>query len=193
MALPGITGLWQVSGRADVPFTEWSGWIANTCATSRSGSISGSWPPRYRPSWRAAERSEGSMADQVGVAVVGCGYSGHQLCSRVQRAGRRACRGRVRPENGAVAGGGAPIPGVAVTTQLDAAIGHDGVDAVVVCDERDDALRRDSPRARRGKHVLCEKPLTTRSADAELDRRGRIAAAVSWSDTRSCTTRAYAR
>ncbi|HEY1303108.1 MAG TPA: Gfo/Idh/MocA family oxidoreductase [Vicinamibacterales bacterium] len=108
------------------------------------------------------------MADLAGIAIVGCGYWGinyvrvfselpgarvvvvcDQRPERLQEVGRR-------------------FPAVALTTQLESALNEHGVDAVVVATSATthyDITRR---AIAAGKHVLVEKPLTTRSADAAL-------------------------
>ncbi len=106
------------------------------------------------------------MARQTGIAVVGCGYWGvnyvrvfselsdaHVVCVCDQRAER-------------LEDISTRFPGIFVTSQLDTALHHDGVDAVIVCTNATthyDVTRR---ALMAGKHVLVEKPLTTASAEA---------------------------
>jgi predicted dehydrogenase len=107
------------------------------------------------------------MTGQVGVAVLGCGSWGinyvrvlselpdarvvavcDQRLERLQELARR-------------------FPAVHLTTQIDAALQQDGVDAAIVCTNATthyDITRR---ALMAGKHVLVEKPLTTVSADAQ--------------------------
>jgi predicted dehydrogenase len=107
------------------------------------------------------------MAGQLGVAVIGCGYWGAnyvrvlgempevRLCvacderpDRLQEVARR-------------------FPAVAVTTQLEAALAHEGVDAVVVCTTATTHHNVTRRALMMGKHVLVEKPLTMVSGHAE--------------------------
>jgi len=54
LVLPGMTGLWQISGRSNCPSTTSSATTSTTWTTGRSGSTSRSWPRRSRPSWPSA-------------------------------------------------------------------------------------------------------------------------------------------
>lgn len=108
-----------------------------------------------------------AMPEPVGVAIVGCGHWGinyvrvfselpesrvaavcDQRASRLQEVGWR-------------------FPGVALTTNIEDALGLDGVDAAIVCTEataHHDVARRFLAA---GKHVLVEKPMTMGVADGE--------------------------
>ncbi|MGH9896191.1 MAG: Gfo/Idh/MocA family protein, partial [bacterium] len=107
------------------------------------------------------------MAGEVGVAILGCGYWGinyvrvfselpearvvvvcDERAERLQDVERR-------------------FPGVDVSTQLDVALRHEGIDAVVVCTNASTHYVVTRAALRAGKHVLVEKPLTTVSSDAE--------------------------
>lgn len=107
------------------------------------------------------------MTGQVGLAVLGCGYWGvnyvrifseladarvvvvcDQRADRLEELAKR-------------------FPAVCFTTQIDAALQHDGVDAVVVCTNAAQHYDVTQRALMAGKHVLVEKPLTTVSADAE--------------------------
>lgn len=107
------------------------------------------------------------MAEQLGIAVLGCGYWGVNYVrvlnelpeTRVvvvcdQRPDR--CEELTKR-----------FPDVHLTTQLDAALHHPGVDAVVVCTNAATHYDVTERALMAGKHVLVEKPLTTVSADAE--------------------------
>src|SRR5258707_1902489 len=104
---------------------------------------------------------------QLGIAIIGCGYWGmnyvrifnelmgsqvravcDQKAERLQEVRRR-------------------FPHVYFTTEIEEIVSHPGADAVVVCTEATahyDIARR---LLRAGKHVLVEKPLTTRSTHAD--------------------------
>jgi predicted dehydrogenase len=104
---------------------------------------------------------------KVGVAIIGCGYwGGHyvrifnelpdsrviavcdQRPDRLREIARR-------------------FPGLYLTTQVDEAVTHPGVDAVIVCTEASAHYEMVRCALSAGKHVLVEKPLTTTSTDAE--------------------------
>lgn len=106
------------------------------------------------------------MPDQLGVALLGCGYWGINylrifselpemrvvvVCDerpdRLQEVARR-------------------FPAIALTTQIDAALAHEGVDAAIVCTNAATHCQVTHRALLTGKHVLVEKPLTTTSADA---------------------------
>jgi len=107
------------------------------------------------------------MTKQVGVAIVGCGYWGVnyvRIFSELPDA-RVVVVCDERPER--LQEVARRFPAVALTTQLETVFGHDGVDAVVVATNATthyDITRR---ALAAGKHLLVEKPLTTRSSDAE--------------------------
>ena len=107
------------------------------------------------------------MDRHIGVAVLGCGYWGvnyvrvfselsnarvvtvcDQCPDRLQEVGRR-------------------FPTAFLTTQLDAALRHEGVDAVIVCTNASTHYAVTRAALMAGKHVLVEKPLTTSSLEAE--------------------------
>ena len=107
------------------------------------------------------------MTGQIGVAVLGCGYWGvnyARIFSELPGARVVAvCDGRAdRLKDLAER-----FPNVYLTTQVDDALQHEGVDAVVVCTNAATHFDVTSRALLAGKHVLVEKPLTTISADAE--------------------------
>ena len=57
--------------------------------------------------------------------------------------------------------------GAAFEPDLDAVLGRDDIDAVVICSENVHHARHTIAAAKAGKHVLCEKPLATTIADAQ--------------------------
>jgi predicted dehydrogenase len=107
------------------------------------------------------------MARPVGIAVVGCGYWGVnyvRVFSELPGA-RVACVCDQRPER--LEEIGRRFPGIFLTSQLDAALRHDGVDAVIVCTTATTHHGVGHRALMAGKHVLVEKPLTTASVEAE--------------------------
>jgi predicted dehydrogenase len=108
------------------------------------------------------------MAGQIGVAILGCGYWGVNYV----RVFGELPEARVvavcdqRPER--LEEVAKRFPTVEhFTTQSDAAIWREGVDAVVVCTNASTHYSVTRRALTAGKHVLVEKPLTTISADAE--------------------------
>jgi predicted dehydrogenase len=106
-------------------------------------------------------------AKPVGIAVIGCGYWGmnyvrifdelvdsrvvavcDQSPERLKEVSRR-------------------FPGIYLTTQVDDAASHPGVDAVVVCTEATTHFNITRRLLLAGKHILVEKPLTTIAAEAQ--------------------------
>jgi predicted dehydrogenase len=107
------------------------------------------------------------VADQLGIAIIGCGYWGinhvrvfselpesrvvvvcDRRTDRLQEVGRR-------------------FPGVELTAEVDDALRLDGVDATVVCTEATSHYRVARRCLATGRHVLTEKPMTTAVAEAE--------------------------
>jgi len=107
------------------------------------------------------------MNDKLGIAVLGCGYWGinyvrifnelpntrvvavcEKRVDRLQEVGKR-------------------FPDAILTTEVDDALGQEGVDAVVVCTEATSHYEVVSKCISRGKHVLVEKPITTISDHAQ--------------------------
>jgi predicted dehydrogenase len=106
-------------------------------------------------------------AKPLGIAVIGCGYWGmnyvrifnelvdsrvvavcDQSPERLKEVSRR-------------------FPGIYLTTQVDDAASHPGVDAVVVCTEATTHFNVTRRLLLAGKHILVEKPLTTIAAEAD--------------------------
>ncbi len=107
------------------------------------------------------------MADQVGIAVLGCGYWGInyvRVFSEMPEA-RVVVVCDQRPDR--LEEIGRRFPGVQLTTQVEEALTLPRVDAAIVCTE----AKTHYEVARRcllaGKHVLVEKPVTTTASDAE--------------------------
>jgi predicted dehydrogenase len=107
------------------------------------------------------------MNEQLGVAILGCGYWGINYV----RVFSELAEARVvtvcdeRPER--LKEVARRFPGTHLTTDADAAIRMDGVDAVVVCTNATTHHDVTGRCLAAGKHVLVEKPLTTLSTDAD--------------------------
>jgi predicted dehydrogenase len=107
------------------------------------------------------------MPGQMGVAVLGCGYWGVnylRVLSELREArvvavcDQRADRLQEMERR---------FPGAAYTTQVDAALSHPAVDAVVVCTNATTHYAVTRRALMMGKHVLVEKPLTMASDEAD--------------------------
>ncbi|MGB7845003.1 MAG: Gfo/Idh/MocA family oxidoreductase [Candidatus Acidiferrum sp.] len=112
-------------------------------------------------------RNKSASSSQLGVAVIGCGYWGMnyvRIFSELLDARVLAVCDQSRERLQEVA---RRYPDVFLTTQVDLAATHPGVDAVVVCTEATThyAIAQRLLLAR--KHILVEKPLTTIAADAQ--------------------------
>ena len=107
------------------------------------------------------------MAGQLGIAVIGCGYWGANYVRVLgELPGVRLCVVcDERPER--LQEVARRFPAVTLTTQLDAALSCDGVDAVIVCTTATTHYTVTRRALMMGKHVLVEKPLTMVSADAD--------------------------
>jgi predicted dehydrogenase len=106
------------------------------------------------------------MADRVGIALLGCGYWGInylRVFSELPEA-RVVLVCDERPDR--LQEVARRFPAAALATQLESALEHEGVDAVVVCTNAAAHYKATQHALMMGKHVLVEKPLTTASADA---------------------------
>ena len=106
------------------------------------------------------------MREPLGVAVLGCGYWGInyvRIFSEMPEA-RVVMACDQRPER--LQEVQRRFPGVDVTTDFEAILRNPGVEAIVVCSEATAHHNLCSLALTNGKHVLVEKPITTKSADA---------------------------
>jgi predicted dehydrogenase len=104
--------------------------------------------------------------DTLGLAIVGCGYWGANYIRLLNELPTvnlvAACdsrRDRLEPIE-------QRYPGTATTMDFDGLVGRPDVDAVVLCTQAASHRNLGLRCLAAGKHVLVEKPLTTRTADA---------------------------
>jgi predicted dehydrogenase len=107
------------------------------------------------------------MPGQMGVAILGCGYWGTNYVRVLGELPEvRVCVAcDARPDR--LQEVARRFPAVTVTTDLDTALSHPGVDAVVVCTNATTHYNVTRRALTMGKHVLVEKPLTMVSAEAD--------------------------
>jgi predicted dehydrogenase len=101
----------------------------------------------------------------VGFLVVGAGFLGAQRAAAAMVA--RGCRlVAVHDRDGRAAQSVASQHGVRFADDFEAALGSDGVDAVVIATPHADHYEQARRALEAGKHVLCEKPLAIRADQA---------------------------
>ncbi len=105
------------------------------------------------------------MSDTIGLAVVGAGYWGPNLVRNAANTGGAQLRAIVDLDEARLRKVGAAYPGVAQMTDLDAALGRDDIQGVVIATpastHRDLGLKA----MEAGKDVLVEKPLAMTTDD----------------------------
>jgi predicted dehydrogenase len=107
------------------------------------------------------------MPDQLGVAIVGCGYWGINYVRVFSELSQSRVVGVCDRRPDRLQEVARRFPGVELADSVEDALRLDGVDAVVICTEataHHDVARRFLVT---GKHILVEKPMTTTAADAE--------------------------
>ncbi len=107
------------------------------------------------------------MSKQVGIAIIGCGYWGInyvRIFSDLPQANIRVICDQRRERLEEI---GRRFPNVQLTTDLDEALGMDGVDAAVICTPATTHYAVALRALEAGKHLLIEKPITKTSAEAE--------------------------
>jgi predicted dehydrogenase len=113
------------------------------------------------------DRRVGAMSEPVNVAIVGCGYWGAnyvRILSELPDA-HVAMICDERSERLDEIGG--RFPYLRTTTRFQDALEADDVDAVIVCTQAETHYPIAAAFLEAGKHVLVEKPLTTRAEDAD--------------------------
>ncbi len=137
--------------------------VHRTCSQERAPPIKLTRSGRFV---RANGNGNGKHAP-LGVAVVGYGYWGPNLVRNVVERPELALSALCERDPLRAAGFAQRIPGVPVLADLEAALLHPDVDAVIVATppRTHHAIVKQALEA--GKHVLVEKPLATRGEDAE--------------------------
>jgi predicted dehydrogenase len=103
---------------------------------------------------------------QLGVAVVGYGYWGPNLVRNVMERQDLSLAALCERDPARAMAFARRVPGVPVLADLDATLMHPDVDAVIVATPPASHFEIARRALEAGKHVLVEKPLATRSADA---------------------------
>jgi predicted dehydrogenase len=107
------------------------------------------------------------MTNRVGVAILGCGYWGINYVRVFNELAESRIVAICDQRADRLQEVGSRFPGVRLTTDAKMAIHMEGVDAVVVCTNAATHHAVALLSLEAGKHVLVEKPLTTRAEDAE--------------------------
>jgi predicted dehydrogenase len=108
-----------------------------------------------------------AITKQQGLAVVGYGYWGVNYVRVFNELSESRMVGVCEQTPDRLQEVRRRFPGVFVTTELDELLMHDDVDAVVVCTEAASHYSVALRCLKAGKHVLIEKPMTTRVDEAE--------------------------
>ncbi len=101
----------------------------------------------------------------IDVAVVGLGWWGRNIARELRSSDRLHAVLGVDPEPGSRSA--AEADGLATTASLAEALSSPEVDAVVLCSPHRFHVEQVVAAASAGKHVFCEKPFSTSSADAD--------------------------
>lgn len=102
----------------------------------------------------------------IGIGIIGCGYWGInyvRVLNELPEANVIAVCDQRQERLNEIA---QRIPGVQLMTDLDELLKNDRISAVVICTEATSHFKVASQCLRAGKHVLIEKPITTRVSDA---------------------------
>lgn len=114
---------------------------------------------------------KGRRKQPIGVGIVGCGYWGINYVRVLNEIPEASVVAVCDKRQGRLDDIARRTPGVQLTTDLEALLDNDSIDAVVICTEATSHFKVASRCLRAGKHVLLEKPITTRVEDAlELGR-----------------------
>jgi predicted dehydrogenase len=111
-------------------------------------------------------QSNGQVRPPSGIAIVGCGYWGMNYVRVFGEMADARVLAVCDPRQSRLDDVQRRFPDVTATTDLDAALALDGVEAVVICTNADTHYELTTRSLEAGKHVLVEKPLTTTSVDS---------------------------
>ncbi len=105
---------------------------------------------------------------QIGWGIIGCGWVARDyVAPGILAAPNARLAALSDPDEDAMASIAALAPGIAVYTDLDKFLHLPGLDAVYIATPNHLHRPLTEAAARAGKHVLCEKPMATTTADAE--------------------------
>ncbi len=107
------------------------------------------------------------MTDEINIGVVGLGYWGPNLARNFDRLPGARLAYCCDLADGNLAKARAQFPGTTITDDLEVLLADDSLDAVVVATSVPTHHRLGKRVLEAGKHVLIEKPLALRAADAE--------------------------
>lgn len=111
--------------------------------------------------------SKGVRREPTGVAIVGCGYWGMNYVRVFGEMPDARVLAVCDPRQSRLDEVQRRYPDIMATTDLDDVLGFDGVEAVVISTNADTHYDLAKRTLDAGKHVLVEKPLTTRSEESE--------------------------
>src|SRR5438034_10293590 len=107
------------------------------------------------------------MGNRLGIAVLGCGYWGVNYVRIFTELPESRVVVACNPRQDRLQEVWRGFPGVQLTTEVEEALQHPQVDAVVVCSQATTHYELCRLSLLAGKHVLVEKPITTNSAYAD--------------------------
>ncbi len=108
------------------------------------------------------------MNSQIGWGIIGCGWVARDyVAPGILAAPNARLLALSDPDENAMASIAALAPGIAAHTDLDKFLRTPGLDAVYIATPNHLHRPLTEAAARAGKHVLCEKPMATTTADAE--------------------------
>ena len=116
---------------------------------------------------------EGDSAGSFGVAVVGCGYWGVNYLRLLRELPQVKAVYAFDPRAERLAEVADRFPHVSPLESFDAVLESPEVDAAIVCTPATQHYEVAAPLLDSGKHLLIEKPITTRSASRRSGERSR--------------------